>query len=344
MADKILININESKPGMILANDICNKYGVVIVPERTVLDIGIINRLAILGIEEIEIDNALNRPSFKSTVAVKYSDNVQKIRALLNDISNGRDINLEKVNMVSDSILLDFKENRNVFDCIHQIRTADEYTYNHCVNVSLISLLIGKWMDLDDNRLRVLVKAGLLHDVGKSQIPDEILNKPGKLTDEEFSIVKKHSKLGFDILSTTHIDENISNAALMHHEREDGTGYILGLKSVRIHEYAKIVAVADIFDAMTSNRVYKKKKSPFAAFDFFKNEAFSILDQKILDIFLNNLPFYYVNDYVKLDDGRSGQIIFIDPANPSRPVIKAKEDFIDLRQDNKRKIMELIRA
>ena len=350
---KRTVQLLKCKPGMRLAEDIFTRHGTVIISSDTILDEEIIERLDYLGFNKVSIYNdseetiEMNYKNIKrinnSIVSKSYNENVKKIKEVLYDIANGNDISVEKINNVSDSVFINFSENKNIVDCIHEIRAVDEYTYTHCIDVALLSMLIGKWSGMNLDELKILVQSGLLHDIGKSKIPDEILNKPGKLTDEEFEVIKKHTEFGFEIIKSNDIPDDIGMAALMHHEREDGSGYLQKLASSKIHKFAKIVAVADVYDAMTSNRVYRSKRTPFEVINHIMNNEVDRLDKSVVDIFVNNIAYYYLGDRVTLSSGDEGEIVFINPGNIARPIIKVRNRFVDLSKEKKLEITNVIR-
>lgn len=241
------------------------------------------------------------------------------------------------------SLVDEIIKSNNVLGRLRQIEINDEYTYKHSINVSLIATMIGKWMGFSKNEIYDLAMAGLLHDIGKSRVPNEILNKPGKLTDEEYAIMKKHADYGYDILkNTSGINESIILGALEHHERVDGKGYPLGLYGNRIHMYGKIIAVADVYDAMTSKRVYKSKICPFRVAELIFQDSFGPLDPVIANTFLKNIFQFYVGNIVKLNDNQIGTVIFVNKYNPTRPLVKTSAGFIDLSQNYQYEIIDVI--
>lgn len=342
----VMINIDNCVPGMKVAKWIHNEYGAIIVARDTILDAHIIHKLKNLDISRImiydETDNVIITNSFDAFKA-QYNENVEVIKEILHDISSGKSVDINKIEAITDSIIIRINENSDIVRCINQMRTADEYTYTHSVNVALLCMLIGKWMKMDIDKIRMLVQAGLLHDIGKSMINTEILNKPGLLTEQEYEEIKKHALYGYRIIEKMPgIDKEVGVGVLMHHEREDGSGYPMGLLSEQIHEYAKIIAVADTYDAMTSNRVYKEKESPFDALDEIIMKTFGTLNTKCVRAFMNNIAAYYIGDFVKLNTGETAVIIYINPANISRPIVKVGDKFVDLSYDYKIRIVELL--
>ena len=185
------------------------------------------------------------------------------------------------------------------------MHSSDDSVYVHSLNVSLICRQIGKWIKADDATLDMLTLAGLLHDIGKLKIPTELLNKPGKYTDEEFAQVRLHTQYGYELLKPLPLDAHIKLAALSHHERCDGTGYPNGLTTNDIDPYARVVAIADVYDAMTTARSYR---APLCAFQVLA--------------FLNRIAGTYQNHRILLSDGRSANIVMLNDKQLSRPIVQ----------------------
>ena len=343
---KIFIGVTECKPGMKMAETIFNEYGAVIVGEGTILDLHIINTIIKLGIIKTKVYSSNDNISeVKSTEIFKaqYNENVDTIKQVIHNISRGGSIDINKVNHISHTIYARINENRDIVNSIHQIKNVDEYTYTHCINVSMLCMLIGKWLKFDKKKLELLIQAGLLHDIGKGRINPEILNKPGALSPDEYEEIKNHALYGYMITDNiSEINEDVRKGILMHHEREDGTGYPNGVKGSYIHEFAKIIAVADIYDAMTSNRIYEQKKSPFEVFSLLENNSFGILDTRVVKVFLSNMAVYYIGDFVRLSTGDMGEIIYINPMRIAQPIIRVENSYVDLAIETNVKIAELV--
>lgn len=343
---KVFVSVDDCLPGMKMAETIFNDYGAVIVSEDTILDIKIIEKIKRLGIIKIKVYDSSSENIIVNGAELfraQYNENIDSVKDILYDISTGKALNEKKVNEVSDSIIVRINENRDIVSCINQMRSADEYTYTHSINVSLVCMLIGKWMRFDYYKVKELVQAGLLHDIGKGKIPQEILNKPDKLTAEEYEEIKMHPMYGYRLAERIpNISEDILNGILMHHEREDGSGYPLNMKGDQIHEFAKIIAVADVYDAMTSNRVYKGKGTPFDVFELMEKDSFGIFDPKVINVFLKNIGSYYIGDFVRISTGDIGEIVYINPSHVSQPIIRVNNKYIDLSLEKNVKILELI--
>lgn len=209
-----------------------------------------------------------------------------------------------------------------LFDMIQQMHSLNDSVYAHCINVALICRMIGRWLHMESHDLDTLTCCGLLHDIGKLVIPEEILNKPGKLTDEEFVIVKSHPKYGYELLRNQNIDSRIKRSALMHHERYDGSGYPNGLTGELLSDFAMIVAIADVYDAMTAARTYRVPLSPFQVIANFEKDGFQKYHTKYIYIFLHRITTTYQNNRVMLNDGRACKIVMLNQNSLSRPIVR----------------------
>lgn len=183
---------------------------------------------------------------------------------------------------------------------------------------------------------------GLLHDVGKMNLSRQLLEKPSSLTEMEYAEIKKHPLYAYDILVDQDIDEQIKRVALMHHERNDGSGYPRGLKEEQIDEMVSIVAIVDVFDAMTSNRPYRKGICPFTVIDILLKEGNSKFNYVYLHRFLGRIAYSYLNEYVKLSNGMKGEIVAINDRDLSRPMISVDGQIIDLSTNRGFEVVEVI--
>lgn len=207
------------------------------------------------------------------------------------------------------------------FDMLYNMRTIADPLYSHCLNVGLITRMIGRWLHMEKTDVNTLTIAGVLHDIGKCKIPDDVLNKPDKLTDEEFALIKKHPQFGFDLIRDLQIDSRIKRTALMHHERCDGSGYPSQLDSSLIDDFAMITAIADVYDAMTAARRYRAPLCPFAVISSFESER-TKYNTKFLLLFLKKLATTYQSNRVMLNDSRFCNIVMLNPHELSRPIVR----------------------
>lgn len=237
------------------------------------------------------------------------------------------------------------KSSIEMFDMLHNMRSVDDSIYAHSMNVGLISGIFGKWLKLPREEIQLLVLAGLLHDVGKAKIPPEVLNKPGKYTDEEFALVKSHPQLSYDLLSVypdNFLDPRVKLAALQHHERLDGSGYPQGLKGGEIDDFAMIIAIADVYDAMTAARSYRAPLCPFQVIAAFEQEGLQKYHPKYILKFLEKIANAYQKNRILLNDGRAGDIIFLNK-QLSRPIVQLSDgSCVDLSRTPNLSIQSLL--
>jgi putative nucleotidyltransferase with HDIG domain len=181
----------------------------------------------------------------------------------------------------------------------------------------------------------LLFTAAVFHDIGKTKIPIEILNKKARLSDEEFEIIRKHALYGYEMIKSTGcIPNDVCKAVLLHHEHEDKSGYPFGFGGGQLGLYEKILAVADVYDAMTSDRVYKKRATPFEVFEMFKTVGIGIFDIDVLNVFLKNISTYYTGMKVLLSNGETGEIAYVPPHDITNPIVVVNANYIDPAQQN----------
>ena len=237
-------------------------------------------------------------------------------------LSDGGTVNKEELLSKTLSLVSPKQTTLDVFDMLHNMRQVNDSTYAHSLNVAIISRIIGKWLHFSNEELDTLTLAGLLHDIGKTKIPDEVLNKDGKLTDEEFQMIRNHPKYGYDILKSQPLNSHIKKAALMHHERCDGSGYPMGLTMEEIDDYALIIAIADVYDAMTAARSYRAPLCPFEVIAEFEKDGLQKYKPKYILTFLENIANAYQNNRVMLSDGTSARIVLLNHRRLSKPLVQ----------------------
>lgn len=249
-------------------------------------------------------------------------------------LSDGGTVNKEELLSKTISLVSPKQTTLDVFDMLHNMRQVNDSTYAHSLNVAIISRIIGKWLHFSNEELDTLTLAGLLHDIGKTKIPDEVLNKDGKLTDEEFQMIRNHPKYGYDILKSQPLNSHIKKAALMHHERCDGSGYPMGLTMEEIDDYALIIAIADVYDAMTAARSYRAPLCPFEVIAEFEKDGLQKYKPKYILTFLENIANAYQNNRVMLSDGTSARIVLLNHRRLSKPLVQLDDGAcIDLEKN-----------
>lgn len=326
--------------GRTIKHDLINAYGVTVIPAKSVLDAG---HLELIRKQRIDIfDIVFMEEEQESTYQQMVGRAVDSSRELFESYRGSRTVPLTEIRESVVPAVQEISRNPDIFALFSSVRGKDDYTYEHNIGVGVLSTLIGKWLDMSEAELSLLSLAATLHDIGKLQIPAEILNKPGKLTEEEFNLVKKHTVYGYEMLKgTAGMDTRIAMAALQHHERNDGKGYPHGLKEEQIDYFSKIIAVADIFHAMSSKRPYHEPIPFHVIVDQMRRGSFGTLDPHIVSIFLENIVKRTIGREVLLTDGRIGEIVYLNPHNIETPMIRINDEYIDLSKKTELNIREI---
>lgn len=337
-----VVNLTSYNPEMLTAANLYNPQGAILVAENTALTPKMIKTLQDIGISKIRayykpIDLPISAGSKKFEETYKQA--VFLLKEIINVLLIGGKIDINKVEGVSELIM----ETDNDINLVLKPVVVDEYLYTHSLNVAMISMLIAKWLKFDKSKTKDLVKSALLHDIGKCKINQNILNKKGPLLPEEYSKVKAHVSRSLEMLGdiTPNLSADVCAGVYLHHERCDGTGYPKGLKGENIHEFARVIAIADVYDAMTSNKLYHPKQSPFDVFEYIQSGNMAGLDVKITLTFLEKVAHYYIGDTFMLNSGDLCKIVLINPIQISRPLIKIGENYIDLMKNNDLKIITI---
>lgn len=342
--------INDIEPDMILGEDIYDNNGHLLLKSKTkltqeeIIRIKKSSRKRTIKIFSQDLNVNLNNNKTvpkeqESQIIVKEKlKNMEKsIKENFDKIS--RHNSPEKIKKEIDKIANDIQEslviNTFLLNEILEVKEIDEYLYNHSLNVAVIANMIGKWLNFNEKKVKKLILAGVLHDIGKLKIEKKILNKKEKLNSDEFEIMKSHSTLSYKMLMNIgYKNKEILKAVIMHHEKEDGSGYPLGVKGNEIPIFAKILSIADIFDAMTSDRCYKKRVSPFKVLEMFQNQTFGKLDYKIVIVFIEKFLEHYIGSEVLLTNGIKAKITSINIYELTKPFLMTENgNFIDLSKE-----------
>lgn len=318
----------------ILAKPVVGMNGQVLLKDGIVLKPRYIKRLEEIGVsgvyihdpltEDIEIVNALSdelKAKAVRSIFATYSHAAQKSHKVRSDAFQI----LKIAGQIVDEILSHGNIMLNLFD----LKTYDSYTFSHCVSVAVLAVVTGAAMGYGRQRLISLAFGSLLHDVGKMFVPAQIVNKDGPLTDEEYATIKKHAKEGYRYL-LGNIDVNVSEASakgvLEHHERFDGSGYPDGKAAARISEFARLIAVTDVYDALVSDRPYRKGVFPSEAVEYIQGGAGSMFDFQIIAAFSKKVAPFPVGMCVQLSNGSIGIVVENFEGFTQRPMVKIIEE------------------
>lgn len=344
------VHITDVRSGDRLSEDVFNAYGLHVLSKGTPLNEKEISRIFQHQIDYVSIEHrespsaaiAVMEPEVKApTTTVNAPEYNPLLRPLYHDAVAGAEQLFERASIegriyeddVRESfqpLVENFRTERDVVSLLLMLNTQDDYTYQHSVQVGMLSYYIARWLGWSEEDTVRAGKAGFLHDVGKCRIAEVILNKPAKLNDEEYKEIQNHAQYGYEILTRSFKDEEVALAALQHHERIDGTGYPQGLSGEQIHPLARIVAVADVYSAMISSRVYSEKKDLHFVLKELYELSFKELDPDITHTFIRHMVPNFIGKRVELSNGVLGVIVMTNPTDFFRPLVQVGDEFIDL--------------
>jgi HD-GYP domain-containing protein (c-di-GMP phosphodiesterase class II) len=342
--EKLIIKLFKAKHGMKLADTVKNENGEIIIYENTILTASIIDFLRMLDINKISIyldGKILLNPEELFDDA--YNNSIKFLKNVFTLVNDEKILDEKLIDEITNILYdcLDYK--KMIIDKISKEITINEYIYNHTINVALMAMLIAKWLNNDETFIKNILKSSVLHDIGMIKVPKFIQDKENRLSDNEFKEIMKHPVYGFRLIKeNTKYSNDILSAVLMHHEKEDGSGYPVGLKSDKIHFYAKILIVADVYNAMISKRSYRTRHTPFKVLNLFKNESIGVYDQKIIKVFLDNIASHYIGAKIMLSDGQVGEVVHINEMSISKPIVKINDEIIDISKYKDVEIVQMI--
>lgn len=337
------IKISSLKPGVKLGKDIYTSDSQLLLPRGTVITEEQLTLFARREIREVFIMEASPRLKSEKKFADVYDFSLDAVKSFMFEAKLGKNMEVTEITETVDMLLEQVFDEIDLFKQMRMMKAKDDYLFTHSVNVALLCILIGRWLKCEESVIKNLGIAGLLHDIGKIFIPVEILNKPEKLTVPEFEEMKKHTLLGYNLVGQNKdISPEVANAILMHHERLDGSGYPIGSKGTQIGFFASVAAVADVYDAITSTRIYSTKQSPYSAAETLWQESFGKLDPRISKIFYDKITNFYVGNEVLLSNNEKGVVIYVNPTQPTRPIVMVGDKFCDLSVNRQLNIVEVV--
>lgn len=325
----IRVSIESVLSGQKLAKTVYSPDGKLLLEKGVFLSETHVNKLKLYNVEELFVEECdFFQEDFDDSISVETRT---ESKNLIHRIMESSAANLDSeyilikryVSLIIDQLL----DKKDILLNLNQIRKADDYTFEHSVSVCIYSLIIGISIGYSEDELLELGIGAVLHDIGKLKIPDYILKKPSQLTDNEFFLIKDHTIYGYEILSSCEsISKRSAEIALYHHERVDGSGYPHHVSISDIPEYARVVAIADVFDALTSDRVYRGKLGPKDVVEYMTSREINHFDSKMLDIFLKFVILYPVGSSVVLNSGEMGIVLSVNKSYPTKPIVRLVKD------------------
>lgn len=332
-----LLPIGMCRPGMKLGKRIYNEEGLVLLREHMELNMNLIRRLAEHGIDFLYIDD----PRTDDIVVPELLNEETRLAAMKSIRTHFRrmlDDSVKKKSFGFGMIGKDFRSimglliddlsrNKDAMIMLTDMQIMDHYLFQHSLNVCIYSTLLGMACGYDRDELMTLGLGALLHDIGKTRIDQAILLKPGRLSDEEFNEMKRHTELGYQMLKDEpNIPLLAAHCAYQHHERLDGSGYPRGLKGTEIHEYGRWIGLVDAYDAMTTHRVYRSAMLPHQVMEILYASAGTLFDSRMIELFRDKIAIYPLGVTVSLNTGETGIVVDLNASSPHRPVVRVLEN------------------
>lgn len=307
------ISVDKLQSGMVCAMTLYNEKLDVLLSANKKISNTIINRLKVLDFNGIYVYDKINTVPYEDLISEETRESA--LRHL-------KHIDIDACLYVANQITNEILEKSDVLFDLIAIGAYDTVTYHHSINVALISTMIGVDMGFNNAKLKELAQAALLHDIGKIKIEGGIVKKPGKLTDEEYEEIKNHAYYGYEMLKDkVSVPSTVKNAIYSHHENEDGSGYPRGLKGDKIHIFAKIIHVADVYDALISKRSYKDNVNPAEAFEHLLANVNTLFNEEVVRTLINCVALYPNGMDVVLSNNETATVIKNHKGFPTRPIV-----------------------
>lgn len=328
--------------GMVIGEDVYSYQNTLIYPKNTVVDdkvVAKLTRYSIMCVSVMEdIDYATTHfekvrlSSEHKSFELTYNNCMAIYRKMMKGfVEQNTSIKMSNLLDLYGKISSRARSGEQLLDFLYNMLPGeDDLTYAHCLNSALIAGVFGTWLNLSQEDIFLLIQCGFFYDIGKLKLPQDLLWKSGKLTNLEFTKLKTHTMLGFDMLKDCNMDEHILKATLMHHERCDGSGYPSKLRSDKIDIYAKYIAIIDAYEAMTSARTYRLSLNPFQVIANFEKDGYVKFDEAILKPILSHIAETQLGLSVRLSNDVEAKIIGINQEHLTRPLLKSGDEEIDL--------------
>ena len=326
-----LVPIECIKEGSFLGKTIYDNDGRILLREGVKLNDNYINKIRKLGIFSLYINDEYSsseiediiKPELRQKSIKILKDSFSYIQNNFKNSASKQNNYFNDITIIANEIIQELVARKNLMINLVDIKSMDNYTYQHSVNVSVLSLVLGIQLQLNKVELYKLCTGALLHDIGKVFIPKEIIQKKDKLTSEEYAIIKEHTTRGYDYLKNNIDISPVSRIIILqHHEKIDGTGYPEGKKGDKINKLAKIVAIADVYDALTSDRPYRRALSPNEAIEYILGSGQTHFDYKMVQAFAKCIVPYPVGTLVRLSNNDIAVVEKNFPHFALRPTVK----------------------
>ncbi|AIQ46181.1 HD family phosphohydrolase [Paenibacillus sp. FSL R7-0273] len=342
------VHVMDLKAGDFLRSDTFSSRGLHVLPKGSRLQLEEISKLIQHGVDYVDIEDGrqeavvpTSRSSVIQTVTASFDTSIEGFESVYLEALTKGSFSQSVVDDILQPTLHALDKHKDVVTLLLLLDREDNYTYNHSLQVGMLSYYIASWLGYSKQECYEIGRAGYLIDIGNCRISPAILKKPGKLTPAEFEEVKLHTVYGNEIIRNSMDDPFTALVALQHHEREDGSGYPGNLTKADIHPYAQIAAVADTYSAMTTHRVYQSKQELISVLRELNSLSFGKLNGRHVQAFVQHLMPNFINKKVLLNTGDIGVIIMNNPLDVFRPLVQCDGKFLDLSRERQITIVEI---
>jgi HD-GYP domain-containing protein (c-di-GMP phosphodiesterase class II) len=322
---------------MKLAKHIYSEEGTVLLATGVELSAPLLGRLARYGIDYLYIEDARTddivvMDVISDETRIRANREIRTVfRKMMDDAGKKRLVSTYHLGKtfrpLMEDVIAELSRHPDAMMMLTNISVTDNYLFQHSMNVGIYSTMLGLAHGYSKEELMVLALGALLHDIGKTKVPLDILRKPGKLTDEEFAEIKKHAEYGYLMLKDEpNVPLLAAHCAFQHHERIDGSGYPRGIKGNDIHEYARWIGLVDSYDAMTTHRVYRSAMLPHQALEVLFAGTGTLYDREKIALFRDKIALYPIGVTVTLDTGEKGVVVDLNATAAHRPIVRVLED------------------
>lgn len=326
--------VSEALIGNIIAEPVFSELGNLLLKDGVVINERVLDKLIMHEVDYIYIIDALTEGITPERIIEdeKMIQSVKIVQHVFDDVMVHErmgvsaaitDEHIHLVKRVINGLMDTLKNSEHIMYAVIDLIDTDAYTYKHSVNVTVLSIITAKALAYSEKDILNIALGALLHDIGKVKVPTHLILKPGKLTFQERKEVEKHSEYGYELLEAIQgLPFSTKQIIRFHHEKLDGSGYPLGLRGIEIPEYVRIVTICDMFDAMTTDRVYRSKMPIYRALDILLAESVYRIDAKVYQVLVENIAIYPIGTGVIMSDGRIGVVTGYRRQKPERPRVR----------------------